>query len=87
MRLISLFFILFLSSCASKFRDVPSNPSPIKNKFNSIDSNKDLLISKEEYDLYEQAEYNLIDPVIWFSIILALVFLFSVVLGYFIKNK
>lgn len=87
MRFISLFFILFLSSCASKFRDVPSNPLPIKNKFNSIDSNKDLLISREEYDFYEQAEYNLIDPVNWFLIILAFVFLFSIVLGYFIKSK
>lgn len=87
MRLIGLFFILFLSSCASKFRDVPSNPSPIKNKFNSIDSNKDLLISEEEYGLYEQAEYNFFDPVIWFSIILLFVFLFSIALGYFIKNK
>lgn len=87
MRFLSYFFILYLSSCASKLKNVKSNPPPIKNEFNSIDSNKDFIISQEEYELFQQAEYNSTDPAGWFLIILGLVFLFSIVLGYFIKNK
>ena len=67
MRFLSYFFILFLSSCVSKLKNVESNPPPIKNEFNLIDSNKDYIISQEEYELYKQAEYNSIDPAGWFN--------------------
>jgi hypothetical protein len=87
MRVLGCFFILFLSSCSSKLRNIKLNPAPVKNEFNSIDSNSDLTISPDEYNFYKQAEYNSIDPIGWFFIIFGLVFLFSVVLGYFVKSK
>lgn len=93
MRFFILFITLFIYSCASKFQGPVVNKAPIVNKtptvndFHTIDLNKDLSISGEEYQKFIELEYNSQDPAIWFLVILFFVFLFSVFLAYIIKRK
>tara|TARA_R110001592_G_scaffold32260_6_gene113149 strand:- start:510 stop:791 length:282 start_codon:yes stop_codon:yes gene_type:complete len=93
MRVLLVIFLLLFQSCSQTFTPSPIPPD-IENpnsstipEFKDVDKDKDSFISKEEYNYISSPKYDRQGPVLWFSIIILFVCVFSVVLSYFISKK
>jgi hypothetical protein len=85
-----LFFITFLLCSCSVGKVFKPNPTPapaVSSEFDNLDKNNDSMISISEYQGLSPEPYDYEGPVMWFSIILFFVFLFSFVLAYIINRK
>tara|TARA_R110001599_G_scaffold129199_4_gene303443 strand:- start:1924 stop:2190 length:267 start_codon:yes stop_codon:yes gene_type:complete len=85
-----LFFITFLLCSCSVGKIFKPNPTPapaVSSEFDNLDKNNDSMISISEYQGLSPEPYDYEGPVMWFSVILFFVFLFSSVLAYIINRK